>query len=192
MEFNTKFVHYMWDVKLDGVKAFYADDIEQLKHYVEFDDRERCGYIHFSFEKASPFAVEDEAQGRHFKFVYYDPHYKLKWAHEHGERIEALASYGDGAWFEIENPTWDLDPSKYRIKEFKPAENDVTNRELAKWLVQGNGEYCVFCGEVSTVWTYRKGEENEFVDSLAVHIRKWDSEEWLPLTKANLLVSYGM
>jgi hypothetical protein len=192
MEFDTKYVHYMWDVKLDGLEAFYAYDIESLKYCVESDDKENFGKIHFSFDESAPFAIENESPDMHFKFVYCDPHYKFKWAHEHGERIEALASYGDGVWFEIENPTWDLDPSKYRIKKEKPAENDVTNRELAKWLVLGNGEYCVFCGEVSTVWTYHKGEENEFVDSKAVHIRKWDSEEWLPLTKENLLVSYGM
>lgn len=190
MEFDTRFVYYMWDVKLEGKEAFYSDNIDSLRHYVQTNDQKKCDKIHFSFDESAPFATENELQERHFKFVYCDPHYKLKWAQESGERIEALASYGNNVWFEIENPTWDFDPSRYRIKE--KGENNVTNRELAKWLVMGNGEYCTFCGEVSTVWTYKRDEENEFVDSLAVNIRKWDSDEWLPLTKENLLVSYGM
>ena len=186
MEFNSKFVHFMWDSKLNGVRAFYANDIDQLKHYVEFNDTGRMGYIHFSFEKSNPFVVEDD--DRHFKFVYYDPYYGFKKAIENGETIEALSEFGN-IWFELDNsPNWDLDPSRYRIKnKDKPhAENDVTNRELARWLVQGNGEYCIFSGKVSTVWTYKRDEDDEIIDSLAVHIRKWDSNEWLPLTKANL------
>ena len=185
MEFNAKYVHFMWDSKLDGVKAFCANDIDQLKHYVEFNDTGWMGYIHFSFEKSNPFAVEDD--DRHFKFVYYDPYYRFKKAIENGETIEAFSEFGN-IWFELDNnPNWDLDPSRYRIKsKDKPAENNVTNRELARWLVQGKGEYCTFSDEVSTVWTYKRGEDDQTIDSLAVHIRKWDSNEWLPLTKANL------
>lgn len=193
MEFDTRFVYYMWDEKLEGKEAFYSDNIDSLKHYVQTNDQKKCDKIHFSFDESAPFATENELSHRHFKFVYCDPHYKLKLAQEKGEAIEALASFGKDVWFEIENPTWDFDPSRYRIKEKeKPAENDVTNRELAKWLVQGNGEYCIINGKVSTVWTYKRDEENNTVDSLAVLIRKWDSDEWLPLTKENLLVSYGM
>lgn len=185
MEFNAKYVHFMWDSKLNGVKAFYANDIDQLKHYVEFNDTGRMGYIHFSFEKSNPFVVEDD--DRHFKFVYYDPYYRFKKALENGETIEALSGFGD-IWFELDDPNFDLDPSRYRIKskDKPPAENDVTNRELARWLVQGNGECCILSGEVSTTWTYARDDDDEIIDSLAVCIRKWDSSEWLPLTKANL------
>ena len=119
--------------------------------------------------------------------MYYDPYYRFKKALDNGETIEALSDFG-GIWFELDDPNFDLDPSRYRIKSKikTPAENNVTNRELARWLVQGNGEYCIFSGEVSTVWTYKRDEDDETIDSLAVHIRKWDSNEWLPLTKENL------
>ena len=113
MEFDAKFVHFMWDSKLNGVKAFYANDIDQLKHYVEVNDTRRMGYIHFSFEKSSPFVVEDD--DRLFKFVYYDPYYRFKKALDNGETIEALSDFG-GIWFELDDPNFDLDPSRYRIK----------------------------------------------------------------------------
>ena len=115
MEFNAKFVHFMWDNKLDGMKAFYSNDIDQLKHYVEFNDTGRMGYIHFSFEKSNPFAVED-GDGRHFKFVYFDPYYELKRAFEKGEKIE-VDFFNNGKWTVITNPTWDHEPEKYRIKK---------------------------------------------------------------------------
>ena len=132
MEFDAKFVHFMWDNKLDGMKAFYSNDIDQLKHYVEFNDTGRMGYIHFSFEKSNPFAVED-GDGRHFKFVYFDPYYKLKRAFEKGEKIE-VDFFNNGKWTVITNPTWNNEPERYRIKknedgyEAKPKTKLVTNR----------------------------------------------------------------
>lgn len=187
MEFDTRFVHYMWDVKLDGLNAFYSDNIDSLRHYVQTNDQKKCDKIHFSFDESAPFATENELQERHFKFVYCDPHYKFKWAHDHGERIEALATYGDGVWFEIDNPTWDLDPSKYRIKKYDDyyEAKPVTNRELSEWLNLGNGECLTPDRIVSTVWTYHVSAENDFVDS-SVRIRKWGSDRWLSLTKENL------
>ena len=132
MEFDAKFVHFMWDNKLDGMKAFYSNDIDQLKHYVEFNDTNRMGFVQFSFEKSNPFKIKGE-DGRHFKFVYFDPYYELKRAFEKGEKIE-VDFFNNGKWTVITNPTWDNEPEKYRIKknedqyEAKPKTKLVTNR----------------------------------------------------------------
>lgn len=45
-------------------------------------------------------------------------------------------------------------------------------------MIQGKGEYCTFSGAVSTVWIYKRDEDDETIDSIAIHIRKWDSNEW--------------
>lgn len=188
MEFDAKFVHFMWDSKLNGVKAFCANDIDQLKHYVESNDTGRMGYIHFSFEESDPFVVEDD--DRYFKFVYFDPYYQFKRAFEEGKKIE-VDFFGNNKWVVITDPTWDHEPSRYRIKkedenyEAKPKTRLVTNRELSEWLNLGMGEYLTPDGTVSTVWTYKVGAERDFVDS-SVRIRKWDSDRWLSLIHDNL------
>lgn len=61
----------------------------------------------------------------------------------------------------------------------KPAPRRATNRELAKWLAQGNGE--VFLEgtnfAVSTQHVYSRGIEDELCGEHYV-VRKWDDTEW--------------
>lgn len=188
MEFDAKFVHFMWKDELYGEKAFFSNDIDQLKHYVEFNDTDRMGSVQYSFEKSNPFKMDES--GKHFKFVYFDPHYELKRAFEKGEKIE-VDFFNNGKWTVITNPTWDNEPERYRIKknedyrEEKPKTKLVTNRAFSQWLILGNGEYLTPDCEVSTFWTYDRGAENEYVDS-SVLIRKWDSNEWRSLIEDNL------
>lgn len=62
-----------------------------------------------------------------------------------------------------------------------PTEEEtlLTNRELAKWLAQGNGEYTreEWNDVYATYTSYIKKEENKPVDDRRL-IRKWDDEEW--------------
>lgn len=73
----------------------------------------------------------------------------------------------------------------------KPAPRRATNRELEKWLAQGNGEVLTLMQTanrnsremVETAWRYFSGECNEEVDygfegQRCKGVRKWDDEEW--------------
>lgn len=60
-------------------------------------------------------------------------------------------------------------------KELKPRR--VTNRELAKWLAFGNGEYKNRINLISTAYTYDESESDVLVDNY-FKVRKWDDIEW--------------
>ena len=73
----------------------------------------------------------------------------------------------------------------------KPEPRRATNRELEKWLAQGNGEVLTLMQTanrnsremVETAWRYFSGECNEEVDygfegQRCKGVRKWDDEEW--------------
>lgn len=55
----------------------------------------------------------------------------------------------------------------------------ATNRELAKWLAQGNGEWCNCIGDSSRAaieWWYDQGHSETKANN--VFVRKWDDTEW--------------
>jgi len=61
----------------------------------------------------------------------------------------------------------------------KPAPRIATNRELAKWLAQGKGEWCNCIGDnqrASIEWWYDQGYSEEAAKN--VFVRKWDDTEW--------------
>lgn len=73
----------------------------------------------------------------------------------------------------------------------KPAPRRATNRELAKWLAQGNVEVLTLMQTanrnsremVETAWRYFSGECNEEVDygfegQRCKGVRKWNDAEW--------------
>lgn len=54
----------------------------------------------------------------------------------------------------------------------------ATNRELAKWLAQGNGEFiCNNSSAVSTDLVYDVNERNNTLEDY-VKVRKWEDTEW--------------
>lgn len=61
----------------------------------------------------------------------------------------------------------------------KPAPRIATNRELARWLAQGNGEWCNCIGDSSRAaieWWYDHGHSETKAKN--VFVRKWDDTEW--------------
>lgn len=61
----------------------------------------------------------------------------------------------------------------------KPAPRMATNRELARWLAQGNGEWCNCIGDSSRAaieWWYDQGHSETKANN--VFVRKWDDTEW--------------
>lgn len=62
-----------------------------------------------------------------------------------------------------------------------PKPRRATNRELAKWLSQGNGEWgksvCCKIEKVEISWWYEWGYESETLQG-EIRVRKWDDTEW--------------
>lgn len=63
----------------------------------------------------------------------------------------------------------------------KPAPRRATNRELAKWLAQGNGEWGIskfgVIEKAGIGWFYDTGYEKQTLQS-EFRVRKWDDTEW--------------
>lgn len=62
-----------------------------------------------------------------------------------------------------------------------PKPRRATNRELAKWLAQGNGEWGIsnfgVIRKAEIHWFYDTGYEKETLQS-ELRVRKWDDIEW--------------
>lgn len=62
-----------------------------------------------------------------------------------------------------------------------PAPRRATNRELAKWLAQGNGEWGIskfgVIEKAEIGWFYDTGYEKQTLQS-ELRVRKWDDTEW--------------
>lgn len=173
-KFEPKYVRLMWADELEGKMVFFADSISNLKGIVENNISRYYGKA-VQVEKYSPFKME--YRGEPWTFCYYDPYYEFKWAHEQGKTIQAL--FSGNIWVNIEEPSWIYSPEDYRIKPEEPKESKpITNRELSKWLAQGNGECSYRSGDlVRFTAAYSKGEEDIPIEG-KIRIRKWEDSEW--------------
>ena len=136
-KFEKKYVHFMWDDELDGKKVFFSDCIDNLIEFVEDNYNFASGTVKQSDSTVRQFYAIDKIEN--FTFAYYDPYYEFKLAHEQGKVIQFHELNDDwDEWLDCESePDWCYPPERYRIKsESKP----VPNRELARWLSQGNGQ----------------------------------------------------
>ena len=61
----------------------------------------------------------------------------------------------------------------------------ATNRELAKWLAQGNGQYKVSVGRIWTEHHYDIGQDDDACSKF-IKVRKWDDTEWHEPTREYL------
>lgn len=178
-KFEKEFVHFMWDDELEGKTVFFADYIPNLQRKVENNAIEHYTKVTRS-DDLLPFRMNDGLSS--WQFVYFDPHYELKLAHEQGKKIECKRkgdAWGDLDWDYTPSPEW-LDDHEYRIMQ--EEENPVTNRELARWLAQGRGE-CRLCsiGDVSPYaqMAFRYCDKDGFLPVKGiVLVRKWDDNEW--------------
>ena len=173
-KFEKKYVHFIWSDELEGKKVFYADDIPTL--IIDIANDNDRGVAEESGVRDEPF----EVNGHKWRFVYYDPHYELKRAHEQGKKIECKRK-GDAweDWDYTPAPEW-LDDHEYRIMQ--EGDNHVSHRELARWLAQGRGEWRWY--KVGNVTPYAQVafnysvEESSFSVEGLVLVRKWEDSEW--------------
>ena len=61
----------------------------------------------------------------------------------------------------------------------------ATNRELAKWLVLGNGQYKVSGGRIWTEHHYDIGQDDDACSKF-IKVRKWGDKEWHEPTREYL------
>ena len=174
-KFDKRFVHFMWSDELEGKKVFYADIISILiKDVADGDDMDfvkKSGWIDAPFE----------VNGDSWSFVYYDPYYNFKLAYEQGKTIQGKHIL-TGEWVDMKckNMDWDfIEYYKYELRIKEEKSKPVTNRELARWLAKGNGEYYKDnCDgwESHRCIEYQYDQDNLPVSN--VMVRKWEDEEW--------------
>ena len=68
-------------------------------------------------------------------------------------------------------------------------DNQVTNRELSRWLAEGNGEVLIdssFGNDFDVVCSrcsYRRSEEDEFIPR-SYMVRKWCDYDWRRISRS--------
>lgn len=165
--FDKKYVHFMWDDELRGKEGFFADDICELTNCVLSGDL-HLAKVCKSLSLAFPFK---DTNNNDWLFFYYDPNYFVKKAYAEGKQIQIK---NGKTWYTIiSNPEW-FDDAEYRIKPDEPRR--MTNRELARWLAQGKGQWnAKGTNAVSTSYSYGI-DDKELPDNIM--IRGWDEAEW--------------
>ena len=125
MEFDKKFVHCVYEEELVGKTCVFADDIATLKVSVEACDEHYIAILGAHNNTLNPdeltFQFYNEKIGTSYRFVYYDPNFEVKIAHEQGKQIQY---FSDDEWHDVDDPTWNPD-IQYRVKPDEPASDDV-------------------------------------------------------------------
>ena len=130
---DKKFVHFMWDDKLEEKEGFFADDICELTNCV------LGGNFHFakvrkSLSPAFPFK---DTNNNDWLFFYYDPNYEVKKAYAEGKQIQYkfpnVAEWdnvndADMTDIKITGLSWFDDNCEYRIKPEEPKTKRMTYR----------------------------------------------------------------
>ena len=160
--YNPKFMHFEWDGSLMGKVGFYGDDIGTIKEELRHKGPHRTGTVlHYSDSEACPFTVKSRNSGcvGGWRFFYYDPNYKVKWAYfKKGKPIQLrrcsayewtdLCPWSDTVT--VKGPEDFDDDYEYRIKPEEPTDIiKVDVKILARPSVDTinvvvNGKACTF------------------------------------------------
>ena len=147
--------------------------------------REHCVTLNKFFEK-NVFCVSNFSFDR---YVFYKGTKDEceEWVNEHKGMIDIMHAWLNGetiqfydkdgkTWITVEVPMWDKD-FEYRVKP-KESTRRMTNRELARWIAEGNGEVGNITNDcASIIFAYDFKRKDEKVAEY-IRIRKWDSDEW--------------
>lgn len=183
--FDKKFVHFMWDDKLEEKEGFFADDICELTNCV-LDGNLHFAKVRKSLSPAFPFK---DTNNNDWLFFYYDPNYGIKKAHMEGTQVQYRFNDTE-RWHDISESdiadikrtglSWFDYDCEYRIKPKELIR--MTYRQLAEWLAKGNGQArsrekaSLFINIVCTTY-----ENNKEVPS-SFRLLRWDSDEWIEPT----------
>lgn len=97
--FDIKFVHFEWDDSLLGKTAFFADDLLNLKKYVNENDSAMKRKVEKSNQPNYPFF-----SSYCYRYVYYDRNYEAKLAFLLNKSIQRLEN---GTWIIDNSPDFD-------------------------------------------------------------------------------------
>ena len=119
-----------------------------------------------------------------WRFFYHDPNLECKRAfYLEGKEIQSrVKNSACKDWDNCPRPTWD-DGIEYRIKPETKEETFLTYKEVAEWLMKGNGQWREDLGCVNLIHPslcYHDTCEN---DSFPHLLRKWSDSEWHEATR---------
>jgi len=130
--YDSKYVYFDWDDKLEGKKVFVADDINTLKQDVKDNRTALYGEISKNSDAYDqfPFIFKDkDGWYAHLRFCYYDPYYEFRKAYLEGEQLQFKDSTGN--WRDVEGePIFTRD--EYRIKPETMYYVEYFNNHIAK------------------------------------------------------------
>lgn len=182
-KFEKEFVYFMWDDSLLGKKVFYSNSIDTLQEYVEKNSKDSYEVVTQQGYSDAPFWIDGTGSNGNCSwiFAYYDPNYETKLAHEKGKAIQYKIPHGE--WIDTETPAWAYGYT-YRVKPVVvKKEKPITNRELARWIALGNGEwkYKNDCFH-SVKFSYPVDVENTTIEDMIL-VRKWEDKDWVYPTR---------
>lgn len=178
-KFNKDYVNCVEDEALYSKYGYFADDIDILRNAVINDNPVYWGQLAYgsSCNSSLPFTCEEESV--RYRFFYYEPCFDLKQARKEGKVIQRYWK-SEQEWEEWIDDEFPGDLALYRIKP--EEEKPITNRELAHWLAQGNGEYTEKGLRDTSINCYANFnysslfQDDPIPDSFL--IRKWEDTEW--------------
>ena len=175
--FDKRFVYLEWDDKLEGKKVVIADTLGELKKKLHSEL-----FVSVIENKGDyPFTPSEDDTNitiMNFAMAYYDPNYECKKAHAQGKMIQCKLKDSPFLWEDCTNePKW-LDTSEYRVKPGQEKRR-MTNREIAKWIMQGNGQVKRRDGNyaLAAYNAYDIRDDNKPCPDYIV-VRGWDETEW--------------
>lgn len=128
--FDKKFVHFMWDDKLEGKEGFCADDICELANCVHSGNMHLTKVIKSRLSPVFPFK---DTNNDDWLFFYYDPNYEVKKAFKEGKEIQFQSA--DGEWNSIVGEDmlkWYIEEGcKLRVKPECPCTDGINSKACA-------------------------------------------------------------
>lgn len=128
-----------------------------------------------------------------YKHVYAsfdNPSDAMRWIDDHKKFVPVMRAFekglpieykrtGDHFWCKASTPSWDLQ-LRYRVKPMrseKPPKRRMTNRELAKWLAEGNGQVMEDYDKLVRIM-YEYTNDDDMPCRIGAFIRAWTETEW--------------
>lgn len=94
--------------------------------------------------------------------------------------VADVLGYYNGYWLAADDADKGVVSYGHAAEIPQAEEKLLTNREISRWLAQGNGEWCATEGDkanrANIGWWYEKGYEDEAVTNIL--IRKLSDSEW--------------
>lgn len=186
IKFERKFLYCFADFaaakELIGKEGLFFDDYLSDKDLLTLELKSLVDVLLPYDLEGRGFVFENNVD--RYKFFYCDPNLRCKRAfYLEGKEIQSrVKNSACKDWNNCPRPMWD-DNVEYRIKPETKEETFLTYKEVAEWLIKGNGQWREDLGCVNLIHPslcYHDTCEN---DSFPHLIRKWSDSEWHEATR---------